>query len=79
MRCAARSASTTRRTEAPYVTRVTMAFTTAVMPATARTTPITRNTAERWRQHGRAIAMHAAPTSSSITAVTEVTMPEATG
>ena len=40
---------------------------------------MTRKTGGPWRQHGSAIAMHAAPTSSSITAVTEVTMPEATG
>jgi len=72
------SASTARRIER-YVISVTTAFTTAVTPATASTTAITRNTVEPWRQHGRAIAMHAPPTRSSITAVTEVTMPEATG
>ena len=58
---------------------MTTALTTAVTPATASTTLITRNVVEPWRQHGSAIAMHAAPTSSSITPVTEVTMPEATG
>jgi hypothetical protein len=61
------------------VTSVTTALTTATTPATPSTTPITRNTVEPWRLHGTAMAMHAAPTSSSITAVTEVTMPEATG
>ena len=54
-------------------------MTTAVIPATASTMPIRRKTAEPCRQHGSAIATHAAPTSSSITAVAEVTMPEATG
>jgi Tfp pilus assembly major pilin PilA len=61
------------------VTSVTTALTTATTPATPSTTPITRNVVEPWRQHGTAIAMHAAPTRNSITAVTEVTMPEATG
>ena len=61
------------------MTRVTIALTTAVRPATPSTTPVTRKTVEPWRQHGNAIAMHAAPTSNSITAVTDVTMPEATG
>jgi hypothetical protein len=58
---------------------VTTALTTAVRPASASTTPITWNMVEPCRQHGNAIAMHAAPTKSSITAVNEVTTAQATG
>ena len=61
------------------MTSPTTPLMTAVMPATANTTPITRNTVEPCRQHGSAIAMHAPPTSNSITAVTVVTMAQATG